>query len=491
MIKITLLLISAILTAAACVWFVQNNGNVDIQWLGYNIEISVALLVLAILVITLVAFFVISALFWLIKIPSNFKQKRKIRIKEKGFESLARGFIAIAEGDTNKAISYSKDAKKNLKTMPAIELLQAQAYQLEGNSAQAKSHYNILLENKNTEILGIKGLVLQAEEEENFKEAIYLAERAKKRDTKLDWVNKLLLRLYKITHDWHKAQIILGDLVKFGHVKKKDVEKDNAILNLCIAFDYNEKGQFDVALKYTKKAFIVLEGYLPAIYALSSLFFKTDNSGKARKVIESAWVHTPNCHLANLYIQLIADLPIMKQLKVAKRLVKINPNSVEGYYVVAKIAIEAGQLDIARDYLDSAISIKESRKLYHLMIDLEKLDSADENKINSLKIKALTLDSDADWKSSEEDLICGNWLPAENYIAYANNHNAPIHEKPKLRQIDADDYVVNHSDVSDNKEEKLLIANIEAPTEDSADEAQSEPTSKGDEEAKPSEEAKS
>ena len=161
---LTFILILTLISVSA-VWFIENDGSIVVEWMGYRIQTSVMFTVFSIVVLFFLLFVILQVLSAIKNAPKNYQKSVKDKKKEKGLIALTEGFAAIAAGDVKQAKKLTKQAVGCLGNAPVTKLLAAQSAQLEGNFGEAKVHYSAMLENKETEMIAIKGLLLQAEKD--------------------------------------------------------------------------------------------------------------------------------------------------------------------------------------------------------------------------------------------------------------------------------------------------------------------------------------
>ena len=105
-----LLIVKLAILIAIAVWLADRPGSVEIVWQGYVIEVSFALFVLAIAVLM-----ALSGLFYwlwraLVRTPANLGRSRLLARRERGYEALTQGLVAVAAGDAANARKLSKRA---------------------------------------------------------------------------------------------------------------------------------------------------------------------------------------------------------------------------------------------------------------------------------------------------------------------------------------------------------------------------------------------
>ena len=153
------------LLVALGVWLADRPGQATIDWLGYRVESSVALLLVVLALLIGVMALLYRAYRALVSAPKILGKARGESRRSRGYQALNHGMVALASGDARAAEKWAKKANTLLQDPPLTRLLSAQAAQLNGDEAEAARHYRAMLENDETRFLGLRGLVLQARRE--------------------------------------------------------------------------------------------------------------------------------------------------------------------------------------------------------------------------------------------------------------------------------------------------------------------------------------
>ena len=99
MIKALWFLFSVTLVVFALVWLLDHPGSVVMNWLGYRIETSIA--VLLGLIIGFAFFTAQGYRIWLFlqRAPSQMMESWRLRRKQQGYQALTKGMVAVSAGD--------------------------------------------------------------------------------------------------------------------------------------------------------------------------------------------------------------------------------------------------------------------------------------------------------------------------------------------------------------------------------------------------------
>ncbi len=178
MLRLTIFVVMVGVAAVALAWVADKPGSLTLEWLGYQIETSVFVAGLMLGGIILAAVALWSALRYLLTRPAVLSQLMKKKREKRGLDALSRGLIAVGAGDKDEARKYAGQAHKLLPAEPLTGLLRSQSAQLHGDRAAARRIFETMAEAPETEMLGLRGLFLEARREEESEAARQFAERA-------------------------------------------------------------------------------------------------------------------------------------------------------------------------------------------------------------------------------------------------------------------------------------------------------------------------
>lgn len=431
MIRILLFLIVISAISLIGAWVLEHNGSLTINWLGYHIEASLFFIFVALLVGILLLFLTLLVLLWLRSAPHRITKHYADVKRDKGMAALTQGFVAVAAGDAISARKLAKLANHKLGKTPLTLLLQTQTAQMEGNDAEVKQCLTSLLENKETELIALKGMLLQAQKQGNLEEAITLAERAYALNPHATWVTPVLADLYKHTQSWEKARKMLEESSKKDK-PSHDKQRMLGILLLSQARDALQAGNADAALKFSYRANKLLPGFVPGAVILAEILQKLGKTKKAAHMLEQHWATTPHPDIAKAYHALYADETPEKQLKHMERLVSGAKEHPESHWVIAHYALQAENFNKARSHLKSLLDIRPTVSAYKMMYELEKLEGSDAESLQSWIDKAANATQDTAWvckecsfsNKSRWEAICSN---CDHFDSFQWKEASPVH----------------------------------------------------------------
>jgi HemY protein len=329
-------------------------GTVEIAGSGWRADTSVSVLVSGVLLLGLLVALLFLVLRKVIGGPRAFLRSRRERRRRDGYRALTQGMVAVAAGDAEEAQKFARKADVLLAEPPLTLLLSAQAAQLNGDDMAAQRYFAAMLERKETEFLGLRGLIMQALRGGDEATALTLIERAKALRPRTPWVLSSLFELQARAGKWREAQATLVEASKRKALPAPESRHRHAVLLHEKSRTAESSGETREALEHAAKAHKLDPGFAPATVRYATLLRVGGKRRPAAKAIESAWRAQPHPALAEAYGSLFAEEPPLQRLKHVERLAAQNPDHRESRIALAGAALEARLWGEARRHLEAA-----------------------------------------------------------------------------------------------------------------------------------------
>ncbi len=408
MVRVVLYLSAVAALTVGLAWLADRPGDIHIDWQGYTANLSVfhAVIVLAILLgLTLLLWSIIRQL-W--QSPSNIGSYFMRKRSKRGMDSLSGGMIAIGAGDRALATRYAIQARKALPNEPLTHLLRAQAAQLSGDRVTSRRIFDAMLAAPDTEQLGLRGLFLEAEREQEMEAARQYAERAIVLNPKLGWAVDALFELQCKSMDWAGALNTLSIAKRHGHVEKPLADRRRAVL-LTAQAQAAEDSEPDRAMALAIEAQSLSPDLIPAAGIAGRLLAGKGNTARAASVLQKTWKKAPHPDLATAYAYArIGDSP-RDRLERIRQLVKLNTHSIESPIAVATVAIDAKEWEAARQVLEPLIDGRLTQRVCTLMARIEGGQHGDAGRVREWLARAVNAPRDPSWTA--DGIVAETWAP--------------------------------------------------------------------------------
>ena len=408
MVRLFSYFIGIVAAAYGLSWLADRPGNLVVNWQGYELETSVfrAIVMLALLVgLAVFAWSILKQIFTSPAVVGHFFRRRR---QMRGLEALSSGMIAVGAGDKTLAARYALQARKSLPNEPLTHLLRAQTAQLTGDKATARRIFESMRNNPETELLGLRGLYLEARTEGKAAAARMFAERAVAINPKLGWPIESMFAMQCKNADWPSALDTLATARKHGLIEKKLADRRRAVLLTAQAVAA-EEADMARALSLSLEANGLAPELVPAAAIAGRLLASQGATPRAAKILKRAWRQSPHPELAMAYAYArIGDSPRDRLARV-KELAQMVPHSNEGQIAVAAVAIEAQDWDIARRALQHLIEDRPSQRVCTMMARIEGGQHGNTGRVREWLARAVHAPRDPVWIADGH--VSSQWSP--------------------------------------------------------------------------------
>lgn len=401
--------------SALAAFFASNPGTVTIDWANYRLDTSVGVLLTAVAVFAVLVAVVYQIWRRFRGASKGLRNARERRRTRQGYLAVARGLVAVSAGDADEAKRQAKRASGLLDEPALTRLLSAQAAQLDGDEAAARRYFTSLLEGKETEFLGVRGLLTLAEQDGDRGKALELARKAEAMRPGAPWVLDKLFLLEVEAGQWAAAEQTNRESIKRKTVSAEIGRRRGAIVMLERSRQAESENDGATAIRFARKALDDEPQLAAAAIALARLHKAEGDERKARKVIEDAWKREPHPLLAGLYRDMNADEDAIKRLKAMSRLEKLSPDHRATRLAMARAALDAKLWGEARRYLDAAVADRPSTEVYRIMAALVEAENDDADTARTLLARAGEAPPEPGWvcgrcgaQADEWAAVCAN-----------------------------------------------------------------------------------
>ncbi len=263
----------------------ENSGIVTMLWFDYQIETSVAFLIISILLTAILMVLFTLLIRNIIFAPSRFWKKRNEKLLKLGISELTYSVAALASSDIESAENHTRKVEKLLGPTPLTLLLSAQIAKSRGDEAKTQILLEKLLEYKETEYLAARFLSDGASKQENLPKALQLAQKAHvispKDNASAIAVISLQVRLKK----WDEA-LANAQRLKLPRKEKKRI---GALIQLALGESFLADARDEQALILARNVISVLPDFTPAIVFTAHVYNENNMYNKAVRLLTNAW----------------------------------------------------------------------------------------------------------------------------------------------------------------------------------------------------------
>ena len=413
MIRLVLLIVFLLAVGWASAWMVDHPGDLVINWQGWRVETSFAVVAVGMASALLVVAAVMALWGWARRDLPFLGSNRHLKRQRKGLEALNRAIVALAAGDAKEADRLVSRAGRLLPPQPMTHVIAAQAASLAGKKDVADKQYKALLKHPEAEFIGVRGLLTSAMRDGRDGEARTLADRALELEPKSPWALKTQVSLDVKKGHWSKAAETLATIRKLKAMQALELARLEGVVWFLQALEADLAHDHAGALKYLEKATAKREGFIPALVLMARLLGAQKKVSKARKILAKAWAKNPHPDLAASYLDLAPMDTPSEKLKLIKGLIKGNATHLESHVALARAEIAAAHGFDARQNAQLALHDEASERVYALLADAE-LAAGDEGspvRAEEAKAKACTASGGAGWHCTSCGTKAKTWVP--------------------------------------------------------------------------------
>ena len=409
MIRVVLFLVSVCLIALGAAWLADRPGDVAITWpwLGWRIETSLMMAAVAVAALAAIASLVLLLMRALVGSPARVAAGLRERRRRRGQSAISRGLVAIGSGDARAALRFAGEAARIAPSEPLALLLAAQTAQLSGDRAAAEAAFRTMTAHGETQLLGLRGLYVEALRREDAATARQYAEDAARLAPALPWAGQAVLDFRCADADWDGALDIVERHRQTGVIDKPTYRRRRAVLLTARALAAEERER-DRAITIAVEATKLAPDLVPAAALAGRLLADGGEPRKAGKIVEAAWRANPHPDLAEIYAHLRLADTARERLARIEALARQPAGHTEGALAVARAALDAREFERARRALAPLLD-EPTQRVAMLMAELEELEHGDEGRAREWMARAVRAGRDPAWTA--DGFVSDRWMP--------------------------------------------------------------------------------
>ncbi|WP_340109804.1 heme biosynthesis protein HemY [Pikeienuella sp. HZG-20] len=410
----------AIIAAAfAFVWLKDSDGGVTLTLAGraygpFRLIETVAI----VLAVAFLLWFTVKAFSFLVALVRFFSGDETAlsrfwtRSRERrGFDALAGGLIAMAEGNGRAALTKARKAERLLDRPALTRLLVAQSAEAAGETAVAKEYYKRLAGEPGTAYVGVKGLLEQALRAGDKAKALKLATHAFELKAREPELLTTLFDLQCAAGEWEGARRTLDAATKAGALTKDVAQRRAAVLQVADAREAENRGEAAKARELIARARRQAPGLVPAAVMLAAQQNADGAPRKAAKTLREAWRAEPHPDIAAAFAALAPDESPAARRKRFQDLLKIHPDAAETRLLSAEMALADDDAPAARAAMGDLAETHPTARTLALMAAIERADGGDESLVRGWLARAVAAPRMAQWTCANCGAHHNEWAP--------------------------------------------------------------------------------
>jgi HemY protein len=405
--RIILFLVLIALAAAGAAWIAEQTGDVALSWGGWKIHTSLPVFVLALGVVIVAAMLAWSILRGLWRTPERVRRARRERRHARGRHAITHGLLAVGHGDSGAARAHADVARRHSGNDPLALLLHAQSAQLDGDREGAQRAFRAMAERKDTRLLGLRGLFVEAQRADDSFAAVAVAEQALKLSPGSTWASQAVLGFRCAQGDWKGALAILDNNLASGLVDKAIYRRQRGVLLTARALELENLDR-DLSREIITEAVKLAPTLVPAAVLASKYQSEAHQIRRSMRLVEAAWLAQPHPDLADAYAHVKLGDSARQRLQRVETLAEKAPGHIESALAVARAAIDASEFARARAVLAPFVA-SPTQRVAMLMAELERSEHGDTGRARAWMLRAVRARHDPVWTA--DGYVSERWRP--------------------------------------------------------------------------------
>ena len=331
--------------------------------------------------------------------------------ERKGFAALADGVVALAEGDSRRAVASATKAERLLQRPELTRLINAQAAEMSGQKEKALTYYKQLVRNDTTRFVGVQGLLRQKLDEGDTATAMELAKKAFALRPHHEGTLQTLFRLQSDRRDWAGARQTIEARMRNKALPRDVGNRRVAVLALADARAALEDGRKDAALTAADQAVRKVPGLVPAATMAAALLTETGKKRRATGIIRKAWGIAPHPDLAAAYAGIEPDETPEARIKRFRPLLAAQKDHPEATLLEAELLLAAEDFPGARKAMGDLAEKDPTTRSLAILAASERGTGASEKVVSGWLAKALSAPRGDAWICESCKHVAGRWDP--------------------------------------------------------------------------------
>ncbi len=408
MARMLFIILLAFLAAVGAAWLADNPGRAVIDWNGWRLETTAAIMALLLLLAVAMLLIVFRLTVWLLRDTPFAPERRRERRQRKGAVAVNLALTALAAGRIRDAHRQAEEGMRLLGPTPITLLLRARAAEMKRDDHGVHEALVALAGREDGGLIGYKALLVRALAAKDLKEAKRLLLEAAARDPEAPWVDEASFEIAAREGHWEEARQHLKALRASHLISDADAKRLDGTLAFLIARDADLSGKSSDTLRLAREALRGDPRLTPAAVLAARAARRDGRSAAADDLLAAAWRERPHPDLIAAALEGYENETAAARYRRIVDFVNAAPEAEESRLARAAAAIECGHWQDARRDLAAAIKDTPSSRVFELMAMVEEGQSSDRAAAAGWRDKAAGAPTERRW-------MCGSCGSARDH----------------------------------------------------------------------------
>ena len=386
---------------------VLSNQKIDFFWKGIVFTGNTSTLLIGLVILIFIALIFQRIYLYIKQSPKRIKDSLKIKNYNKSFNAIIKAMAALYNNDDKELNFQSNILEKLLKNNPISIILRAEAAKKSKKFDIAENHYNTMLLNPDTKILGLRGLLEQNLKKQDYHHALIYAEEIYNINPRLDWIYKTIIQIIVRTKNWHKLIEISKNAFNKRIISKTNYFKSISIAKYEIALIKESISSIESS-QLLKDANSDRPNFPPIVKKFANLLIQNNQLSKAKNLIFKCWSIEPHPMLFEELIE-ISKRENSSIVSATSKLIKNNATSYDSIIVLVKANIIENNWIRSKELIKPVLTAKPNKTICELMYEIEIGITGNAQKANSWKNRAALGDIEKTWVCKNSGTIQEQW----------------------------------------------------------------------------------
>jgi len=390
-------------------WLIEQPGSLTLDFAGYQFEASIPVAIAGLLLIIASTIVLWAIAVAALRLPGRWTGGSRMKRRDKGFDALSQGLIAVGSGDVARARKAAQIAERLLPSEPLTQFLKAQAAQLAGDRRLAEETFHKMTLKPETKLLGLRGLHIEARRREDADAAHHFAKEAHD-IAPVPWAGAAMLEHLAGQGDWQKARESIEASLAAKAIDAQTAQNMRAVVETAMAMEKERDHPHD-ALHLARQALKRRPGFAPAAVAAARVLVRHGDQKQALKLIETVWAAKPHPDLAAAYLEALSNESNATKLARVEKLARNAPDAPESRHLIAEVALSARNFAKAREALAPLIAGKQPPTAHTclLMAEIEDGEQGPSGPVREWLARGSRAPRDPVWIA--DGVVSKTWLP--------------------------------------------------------------------------------
>tara|TARA_R110002095_G_scaffold129785_4_gene112549 strand:- start:26 stop:1156 length:1131 start_codon:yes stop_codon:yes gene_type:complete len=368
------ILIQVALFTLLAFWYQQNPGDLRIDWLGYRLEMSIAIFLLLTSLLVALFYTLVRFILNIFHLPAFFRARYAKYNQMRGVHAIEDSLVAYLAQDSKLLKKTGKYVGSFLKISPLNFFFRGEAALLNQDYPKASALFKTLTQHDSMAFAGYYGLMRLALTQQDLPKAIVYGDLALAQNPEALPIRKKIANLSLETQNYGRALREITLLLK-KNPHSVSLMKKKSIALYHLAQEERSKNNHRQALEFTEQALKITPDQQDLVSLHIKLLRDVGKERAAAKALEKAWQTGPQDSYLQVYLDIKGTKTDLEKFKSIQNLVSFAPDHPESYLATATYATKAQLWGPAHDALNKLMDkgIK-SKAVYVLLDALEKAE---------------------------------------------------------------------------------------------------------------------